>query len=65
LPRRDAGGDARTGTAAKYPWIAARIFYQAYDDSSGWFGLLSNGTNLGQPTDYERPAFADATSWQA
>jgi len=61
----DAGGDVRTGVAAKYPWVAALIFYQAYDDSSGWFGLLSNGTNMGQPADYERPAFNELASWVA
>jgi len=61
----DAGGDARTGTAARYPWIAALIFYQAYDDSSGWFGLLSNGTNLNQPINYQRPAFAALEQWLA
>jgi hypothetical protein len=59
----DAGGDVRTGVAAKYPWIAALIFYQAYDDSSGWFGLLSNGTNLGQPINFERPAFTELVQW--
>lgn len=61
----DAGGDVRTGTAAKYPWIAALIFYQAYDDSSGWFGLLSNGTNLDQPVNFERPAFTELEQWVA
>jgi hypothetical protein len=61
----DAGGDVRTGAAAKYPWIAALIFYQAYDDSSGWFGLLSNGTNLDQPADFERPAFTALEQWIA
>ncbi|MBV9581135.1 MAG: hypothetical protein JO057_21345 [Chloroflexi bacterium] len=61
----DAGGDVRTGTAAKYPWIAALIFYQAYDDGSGWFGLLSNGTNLGQPANFERPAFSELAQWVA
>jgi hypothetical protein len=61
----DAGGDVRTGTAAKYPWVAALIFYQAYDDSSGWFGLLSNGTNLGQPTNFDRPAFTELAQWIA
>jgi hypothetical protein len=61
----DAGGDVRTGTAAKYPWIAALIFYQAYDDGSGEWGLLSNGTNFGQPADFERPAFSELTQWVA
>jgi hypothetical protein len=61
----DAGGDTRTGTAAKYPWIAALIFYQAYDDGSGWFGMLSNGTNLNQPADYQRPAFTELQQWIA
>lgn len=61
----DAGGDVRTGTAAKYPWIAALILYQAYDDGSGWFGLLSNGNNLDQPADFERPAFTELEQWIA
>jgi hypothetical protein len=61
----DAGGDKRTGTAAKYPWIAALIWYQAYDDGSGWFGLLSNGSNLGQPVDYQRPSFTALQNWIA
>jgi hypothetical protein len=60
-----AGGDVRTGTAAEYPWVAALIFYQAYDDGSGWFGLLSNGTNFGQPADFERPAFTELQQWIA
>ena len=59
----DAGGDVRTGAAAKYPWIAALIWYQAYDDGSGWFGLLSNGSNLSQPVNYERPAFTVLKQW--
>jgi hypothetical protein len=59
----DAGGDVRTGTPARYPWIAVLIFYQAYDDGSGWFGLLSNGTNLNQPVNYQRPAFTELRQW--
>jgi hypothetical protein len=61
----DSGGDVRTGTSAKYPWIAALIWYQAYDDSTGWFGLLSNGSNLGQPVNYERPALTVMQQWVA
>jgi len=61
----DAGGDTRIGTPAKYPWIAALILYQAYDDGSGWFGLLSNGSNFGEPADYERPAFTELEQWIA
>lgn len=61
----DAGGDARTGTAPRYPWIALLIWYQAYDDGSGWFGLLSNGTNLGQAVNYERPALTAMLQWIA
>jgi hypothetical protein len=61
----DAGGDTRTGAAARYPWIAALIFYQAYDDSSGWFGLASNGTNLSQPVNYQRPALSELERWIA
>jgi hypothetical protein len=61
----DAGGDTRTGASAKYPWVAALIFYQAYDDGTGWFGLLSNGSNLRQPADYERPAFTQLAQWVA
>jgi hypothetical protein len=61
----DAGGDTRTGAATRYPWIAALIFYQAYDDSSGWFGLASNGTNLNQPVNYQRPALSELEQWIA
>ena len=61
----DAGGDALTGTPAKYPWIAAFIWYQVYDDNTGWFGLLSNGSNLGQPVNYQRPAFTVLQQWIA
>jgi hypothetical protein len=61
----DAGGDTRTGTGARYPWVAALIFYQAYDDGSGWFGLLSNGTNLSQPVNYQRPALTALEQWLA
>ena len=61
----DAGGDVRTGTAAKYPWIAAFIWYQAYDDTTGFFGLLSNGSNFGEPVDYQRPAFTTLEQWIA
>ena len=61
----DAGGDVRTGTAAKYPWIAALIWYQAYDDSTGFFGLLSNGSNLGEPVNHQRPAFTVLQQWIA
>ncbi len=61
----DAGGDVRTDTSALYPWIAAIIFYQAYDDSSGWFGLASNGENLSQPVNYERPALTELQQWIA
>jgi hypothetical protein len=61
----DAGGDVRTGTPALYPWIAAIIFYQAYDDSSGWFGLASNGENLDQPVNFQRPALTELAQWIA
>ena len=59
----EAGGDVGSATAAKYPWVAALIWYQAYDDGSGWFGLLSNGSDLGQPVNYERPAFTVLKEW--
>jgi hypothetical protein len=61
----DAGGDTRTGTAAKYPWLAALIFYQVYDETNAWWGLLGNGTNLSQPVNYQRPAFTVLQQWIA
>jgi len=61
----DAGGDVRTGAKAKYPWIAAIIWYQTYDDSTGWFGVLGNGVDYGDPTNTQRPAFCELQQWIA
>ncbi len=60
----DAGGDTRTATPAKYPWLAAIMFYTAYDDGSGWFGLLSNDqAHLSQTLNQQRPAFTVLRDW--